>query len=109
MDEPSVQRTAVVCDTNVLVSAVLFPRSVPGQAVSHARRTGRLLTTPELATELQAVLMRPKFDRYITANLRDEFIAGYLTEAEFVVLTLHTGRGPMDSQDTHVATHYVSS
>ena len=87
LDEPPSHPRAVVCDTNVLVSAVLFPYSVPGQAVSHARNMGQLLTTPELAAELQAVLMRPKFARYISDELRDEFLATYLAEAAFVVVS----------------------
>lgn len=87
LDKPPSHPRAVVCDTNVLVSAVLFPHSVPGQAVSHARNTGQLLTTPELAAELQAVLMRTKFARYISDELRDEFLATYLAEATFVVVS----------------------
>ena len=87
-EQHSAQR-AVVCDTNVLVSAVLFPQSVPGQAFSHACHTGRLLITPALAAELRTVLMRPKFNRYISSDLRDEFLATYLVEAEFVVVTEH--------------------
>jgi len=55
--------------------------------VSHARHTGQLLTTPELAAELQAVLMRPKFARYISDELRDEFLATYLAEATFVMVS----------------------
>jgi hypothetical protein len=87
-EQPSVQR-AVVCDTNVLVSAALFPQSVPGQALSYARHVGRLLTTPDLAMELRTVLMRPKFNRYISSDLRDEFLATYLVDAEFIVVTEH--------------------
>lgn len=99
LNESSTQLHAIVCDTNVLVSAVLFPQSVPGQAVSHARHTGRLLTTPELAAELRDVLLRPKFARYISAELRDEFLAAYLTEAAFVVMSEHVTvcRDPKDN------------
>jgi putative PIN family toxin of toxin-antitoxin system len=87
-----------VCDTNVIVSAVLFPQSIPGQAFSHARHAGRLLITPELAAELRSVLMRPKFARYVTDEMRDEFLATYLIEAEFVAVTEHVTvcRDPKD-------------
>lgn len=90
----------VVCDTNVLVSAVLFPHRIPGQAFSHARHMGRLLTTPDLATELRDVLTRPKFVRYIAAETRDEFLAAYLTEAEFVVVSeqVEVCRDPKDNR-----------
>ncbi len=99
LNEPLPQLPTVVCDTNVLVSAVLFPQSVPGQALSHARHTGRSLTTPELAAELRAVLVRPKFARYITDELRDEFLATYLTEATFVAVSerVKVCRDPKDN------------
>lgn len=87
-----------VCDTNVLVSAVLFPHSVPGQVITYARKHGTLLTTHELVTELRDVLARPKFDRYITRSIRDEFLAGYILEAEFVLVNEHVTvcRDPKD-------------
>lgn len=76
----------VVLDTNVLVSAALFPRSIPGQALRRAREIGTLLTTRDLVTELRNVLARNKFDRYVSAELRDEFLVAYISEAEFVVV-----------------------
>lgn len=77
----------VVCDTNVLISAVLFPASLPGKAFAHASRYGRLIVTSDLAHELRDVLSRPKFARYVPAAIRDEFLATYLTDAEFVAVT----------------------
>lgn len=93
------QELRVVCDTNVLVSAVMFPESTPGRAFTYARHAGKLLTTPELASELRDVLLRPKMARYITGNLRDEFLAAYLTMAEFVVTTeqITVCRDPKDN------------
>jgi putative PIN family toxin of toxin-antitoxin system len=35
------------------------------------------------------VLARPKFDRYVSAQMRDEFLATYIREAEFVEVTQH--------------------
>jgi putative PIN family toxin of toxin-antitoxin system len=87
LDRPDRER--IVWDTNVLVSAVLFPRSIPGQALRRAREMGVLLATRELVMELRAVLARPKFDRYLTAEVRDEFLAAYVVEAEFVPVTEH--------------------
>ena len=88
----------IVCDTNVLVSAILLPQSVPGRALSYARSQHVLLTTEDLAGELQHVLARPKFDRYLTQSIRDEFVAGYIFEAEFVAVIEHVTicRDPKD-------------
>ncbi len=95
------QGLRVVCDTNVLVSAVMFPQSVPGRAFAYARHAGKLLTTPELASELRDVLLRPKVARYITGDLRDEFLAAYLSMAEFVVTTEQI-TACRDPKDNHV-------
>jgi putative PIN family toxin of toxin-antitoxin system len=91
----------VLFDTNALVSASLLPRSIPGQSFSHAQRVGSILTTPELAAELRDVLARPKFARYTSAEVRDEFLAAYLSEAEFVrvIEQVDVCRDP---KDTHV-------
>jgi uncharacterized protein len=88
----------VVLDTNVLVSAALFPRSIPGQALRRAREIGILLTTRDLVAELRNVLARNKFDRYVSAALRDEFLVAYISEAEFVVVAerLSVCRDPKD-------------
>jgi putative PIN family toxin of toxin-antitoxin system len=89
-----------VLDANVPVSAILFPRSVPGQVLTRARELGVLLTTNELVTELHDVLVRPKFARYTTRALRDEFLATYIVEAEFVLITeaIAVCRDPIDDR-----------
>lgn len=88
----------IVFDTNVLVSAALFPRSVPGQALRRAREIGMLLTTRDLVAELRDVLARGKFDRYVSAAMRDEFLIAYISEAAFVVVAEHLSvcRDPKD-------------
>jgi uncharacterized protein len=91
----------VVCDTNVIVSAALFPSSVPGQALRHARASGRVLTSPVLAAELHEVLSRPKFARYVSTELRDEFLAAFFTQAEFVNVIEHVAVA-RDPDDSHV-------
>ncbi len=95
------QELRVVCDTNVLVSAVMFPQSTPGRAFTYARHAGRLLTTPDLASELRDVLLGPKLARYISESLRDEFLAAYLAMAEFVVTTEQI-TACRDPKDNHV-------
>jgi uncharacterized protein len=73
-----------VLDTNVLISASLFPRSVPGLAFALARSRGQVLTSQAMVEELRDVLARTKFDRYLSRDLRDEFLVGFIAAAEFV-------------------------
>ena len=69
-----IDRPRVVVDTNVLISRLLAPNSVPGQAVSHAVRQGRLLASDATLEELAEVLGRAKFDRYLTLDERQQFV-----------------------------------
>jgi predicted nucleic acid-binding protein len=54
-----------VLDTGIIVSAVLLPRSVPRQAVDLAFAGGHVLASTETIDELDEVLRRPKFNRYL--------------------------------------------
>lgn len=74
IDSPLPNNQRVVVDTNVLISRLLAPGSVPGQAVSHAVKHGRLLASNATLEELADVLSRAKFDRYITLSERQQFI-----------------------------------
>ena len=55
-----------VIDNNVVVSAVLSPRSIPRQAFDLAFMLGSVLASDSTLAELDDVLCRPKFSRYIT-------------------------------------------
>lgn len=52
-----------VLDTNVLVSATIFPNSIPSRAVLLAASKGVILFSQETLDELHEVLGRKKFDR----------------------------------------------
>lgn len=73
-----------VFDTNTLVSAVLFEYSRPGQALRHALRRGRVLLSSPTLEELAEVLQREKFERYVTAAEREEFLVAFVERALFV-------------------------
>lgn len=66
-----------VFDTNTLVSALLFANSKPAQALQKARVNGLLVSSQETFTELSEVLMRPKFDRYLSQQSRQQFLTDY--------------------------------
>ncbi|HUG67433.1 MAG TPA: putative toxin-antitoxin system toxin component, PIN family [Pirellulaceae bacterium] len=73
-----------ILDTGVVVSAVLLPRSVPRQAFDLAVSRGALLVSDRTIIELDEVLRRPKFDRYVSESHRLEFLAALLREAEVI-------------------------
>jgi predicted nucleic acid-binding protein len=57
----------LVIDTNVLVSAALMPHSLPASLVRYVFEFSILLSTESTLMELDTVLQRPKFDRYVRA------------------------------------------
>lgn len=55
-----------VLDTNVLVSAVLSNKSKPRQVFDKVQKMGVILMSNDTFTEVEEVLLRPKFDKYVT-------------------------------------------
>lgn len=76
--------TRTVIDTGVVVSAVLLPRSLPRQAFDAAAEQGKLLVSEATVAELDEVLRRPKFDKYVPEDKRLEFLAALVQAAEQV-------------------------
>jgi uncharacterized protein len=74
----------VVFDANVLISAALLPHSIPRQAFDLASSKSRILISEATLIELSDVLMRPKFDRYVSAELRSNFLTALVREADLV-------------------------
>ena len=75
-----------VFDTNTLISAALFARSVPRQAFDLALSRGELLTSEDCLAELHQVLHRPKFARYLTPFEADLFIDQYSVKATNIIV-----------------------
>ncbi|HEV3025916.1 MAG TPA: putative toxin-antitoxin system toxin component, PIN family, partial [Pirellulales bacterium] len=102
-------------DTAVAVSAVLLPRSVPRKAFDEAATRGRLLVSEATIGELDHVLRRPKFDKYVSQEKRLEFLAALVREAEVVevVEAVTECRDPKDKKFLELvvngnASHLVS-
>lgn len=55
----------LVFDTNVLISAVLFPNSIPANVLNWGEKKGVILYSDATLTELLSILQRPKFSKYI--------------------------------------------
>ena len=65
----------VVLDTSTLVSAALRVGSVPYQALLEALGAWEVCASVETLAELEQVLGREKFDRYLARASRREFVA----------------------------------
>jgi uncharacterized protein len=65
----------VILDTSTLVSAALRIGSVPHQALLQALASCDVCASAETLDELEQVLDREKFDRYLDRELRRSFVA----------------------------------
>lgn len=98
-------RERIVADTNCLISRHLLPSSVPGRAVRQAVDRGVLLISEATMNELADVLARPKFDRYVSLEDRQQFLRLFGRVAEFVsdIYTVRECRDPKDDKFLEVA------
>jgi uncharacterized protein len=74
----------LVLDTNILVSAVLAKTSKARQALNKAQDIGKILMSSSVLLEIEEVLFRPKFDKYVTTIERRFFLSNFLKTVEFV-------------------------
>jgi putative PIN family toxin of toxin-antitoxin system len=80
-------KVRIVIDTNAAVSAVLLPASVSRKAFDSALLQGRLLLSEDTLAELNEVLCRPKFSKYVSETKRLEFFDALVHNAEIVQIT----------------------
>lgn len=94
-----------VIDTNTVVSALLFADSVPRQALDWARQHGKILQSSATIDELNQVLRRRKFDRYISEMDRLIFLEAFIQSSELVEIkhTLRVVRDPKDDKFLELA------
>jgi putative PIN family toxin of toxin-antitoxin system len=64
-------KTRYVFDTNVIISAILLKTGRPAKAFQYALKHGKILLSVELMEELNEVLGRKKFNRYVTREERE--------------------------------------
>ncbi len=94
-----------VFDTSAAVSALLFDHSVPAQAFFAALEHGKILHSAATFAELSAVLGRKKFDRYVSQDDRERFLALILGAVELVEITeeIRVCRDPNDDKFLELA------
>lgn len=98
-------KTRYVFDTNVIISAILLKTGRPAKAVQYALKNGKILLSIELMEELNEVLGRKKFNRYITREDREEFLATLVERALLVdpVEEVRACRDPKDDKILELA------
>ena len=78
----------VVVDTNVLISAALRPQGTPRAVLDLIQSmNGVLIFSDETFSELQSRLNRPKFDRYVSQDLRRIWLSQLEAVSEWVAIT----------------------
>lgn len=94
-----------VFDTNVIVSALLFENSKPAQVLRYALANGEVLLSLDLLEELNEVLGRPRFNRYLTSEEREEFLEALVERAILVEITenVQECRDPKDDKVLELA------
>jgi len=104
-----------IFDTNVLVSALLLPDSKPRHALDVALREGKVLISFATLAELNEVLSRKRFRRYVDEEDVRSFLAALTREAEWVdvEIQIQACRDPKDDKFLELAvsgqaTHIVT-
>ena len=64
----------VVIDTNVWISAALSAQGAPARVVRHVLEFGSPVFSPSTFAELETRLWKPKFDRYLSMDLRQRIL-----------------------------------
>lgn len=95
----------VVFDTNVLVSALLIENSTPAQAFFAALKHGEILLSAPLAEEINRIIYRPKFDRYLSDEQRADFITALVESSLLIEIkeTIIVCRDPKDNMILELA------
>jgi putative PIN family toxin of toxin-antitoxin system len=97
----------VVVDTNVLVSALLAANSIPGQAMTKAEDLGQLLASTATLAEIDEVLRRPRFARFLSMETRLEFLRRYREAVRLILVSspIRACRDPRDDKFLEVAVY----
>ena len=94
-----------VIDTNLFVSQLLTANSVPALAIQKSFNQGVILFSEETLSELINVIMRPKFDKYVSHSDRREYIHSICSISRTIPVfqNLKLCRDPKDNKILDVA------
>lgn len=94
-----------VIDTNVIISAVLLKQSIARKAFDQAQAYGTLLISLDTLNELNDVLRREKFNKYLSEDERLRFLSILVRDAARVDVkdTIEECRDPKDNKFLELA------
>jgi putative PIN family toxin of toxin-antitoxin system len=78
-----------VVDTNVLVSSFLFANSPTAKAFYILREKGIFLISDEIELEYEKVFYRKKFDKYVSLDIRIQFLFLIISQSLKIEITHH--------------------
>lgn len=97
----------IVIDTNILVSAILFPQSAPARAIDKALIYWEVIVSQSTLKEFLEVISRRKFDKYFLGrpNGKQIFIENFLEAVTIVepTETITDCKDPKDNQFLEIA------
>lgn len=95
----------LVVDANLWISRLLMPEGIAAKAVDHALAWGIPLVSDDTLTELSDVLSRPKFDKYVSLEDRQQFLRLLGGVARLIPITQRIAacRDPQDDKFLDVA------
>ncbi len=76
-----------ILDTNIIISAMLLKQSVARQAFDKASEEGTLLISLSTVEEVNEVLRRKQFNKYLLEEERIEFATSLVRKASLVEIT----------------------
>ena len=101
------ENNKIVIDTNLLISAVLFPNSLPAKAVDEAMYYWQIVVSESTLNEFLEVISRKKFDKYFInkPNRKQVFIENFTQSAVIVEPTeiITDCKDPKDNQFLEIA------
>lgn len=83
---PIAEPKRIVIDTSIAISAAILPNSISNRAFSLALQYFQLVSSDSTLAELIEVIYRAKFDKYLTDEMRLEFLTVVAQASEFITI-----------------------
>ena len=98
-------RKNIVLDTNTVLSATIFPKSIVGQAYDKALANFQPVISTKTNVELEHVFRRSKFDKYLAETDRLLGLQSYRQDTLFIepTETITDCRDPKDNKFLELA------
>jgi putative PIN family toxin of toxin-antitoxin system len=108
---PTAERSRIVIDTSLAISAVILPQSISNRAFSVALRHFQLVASESTLAELIDVIYRSKFDKYLNDEKRIEFLSLVAQSSEIIQVTtvITDCVDPKDNQFLELAVDSLAS